>query len=71
MHLRIPHTVFPRLCPANARQEAMKTKLKLKLVVVLSFSILFNVFLMWEVQRKTNMAEKREKELAELRGNSN
>ena len=49
----------------------MKAKLKLKLVVVLSLSILFNVFLMWEVQRKTNMAEKLEKELAELRGNSN
>ena len=49
----------------------MKTKLKFKLVVVLSLSILLNVFLLWEVQRKTNMAEKLEKELAELRGNSN
>ena len=45
----------------------MKTKLKMKLVVVLSLSILFNVFLMWEVQRKTNMADKLKKELVELK----
>jgi len=45
----------------------MKTKLKLKLVVVLSLSILLNVFLMWEVQRKTNIAKKFEKELSELK----
>jgi len=49
----------------------MKTKLKFKLVIVLSLSILFNVFLMWEVQRKTNKVKTLEKELVELKGNSN
>tara|TARA_Y100001968_G_scaffold254342_1_gene240214 strand:+ start:589 stop:750 length:162 start_codon:yes stop_codon:yes gene_type:complete len=46
----------------------MKTKLKFKLVIVLSLSILFNVFLMWEVQRKTNKVKTLEKELVELNG---
>lgn len=45
----------------------MRTKLKLKLIVVLSLSILMNVFLMWEVQRKTNEAKNLEKELAQLK----
>ncbi|MFP6900371.1 MAG: hypothetical protein VCA36_05480 [Opitutales bacterium] len=45
----------------------MRTKLKIKLVVVLSLSILMNVFLMWEVQRKTNQAEKFEEELTALK----
>ena len=45
----------------------MRTKLKLKLVIVLSLSILMNVFLMWEVQRKTNKAKKLEQELATLK----
>ena len=45
----------------------MKTKLKFKLVVVLSLSILLNVFLLWEVQRKTNIAKKLENALSELK----
>ncbi len=45
----------------------MKTKLKFKLVIVLSLSILFNVFLMWEVQRKTNKVKTLEKELVEIK----
>lgn len=43
----------------------MKTKLKIKLIVVLSLSILLNVFLMWELQRKTNSLEKKNSELKE------
>mgnify|MGYP006879272827 CR=1 FL=1 len=46
----------------------MKTKLKIKLAIALSLSILLNVFLLWEVQRKTNVAKKLEKELSELKG---
>ena len=45
----------------------MRTKLKIKLVVVLSLSILMNVFLMWELQRKTNEAKNLEKELTQLK----
>ena len=41
----------------------MKTKLKIKLVVVLSLSILLNVFLLWELQRKTNVLEKENSDL--------
>ena len=44
----------------------MKTKLKIKLAIALSLSILLNVFLLWEVQRKTGMVEQLEKELSSL-----
>ena len=42
----------------------MKTKLKIKLAIALSLSILLNVFLLWEVQRKTGIAEQLKKELS-------
>jgi|TARA_B100000959_G_C14831557_1_gene562122 hypothetical protein len=42
----------------------MKTKLKIKLAIALSLSILLNVFLLWEVQRKTGMVETLRKELS-------
>ncbi len=43
----------------------MKTKLKIKLVVVLSLSILLNVFLLWELKRKTTSLEKENRDLRE------
>jgi hypothetical protein len=58
--------VLPRFRPKD-QEKTMRTKLKLKLIVVLSLSILMNVFLMWEVQRKTNEAKNLEKELAQLK----
>jgi hypothetical protein len=36
----------------------MKTKLKVKIVLVLSASILINIFLIWEVFRLRNQNEK-------------
>ena len=36
----------------------MRTKLKIKLVIVLSLSILLNVFLLWEWQRKEKILKK-------------
>ena len=45
----------------------MKSKLKLKLVVVLSVSMLLNIFLMWEVQRKKKEAKELEKEVTALK----
>ena len=45
----------------------MKAKLKLKVTVILSVSILLNIFLLWEVQRKTNLAKKLEKEVTALK----
>ena len=46
----------------------MKTKLKIKLIVVLTLSILLNVFLMWELQRKTNSLKTKNSELKEQNG---
>ena len=66
VHLRLSHPVLPRVRSAH-QKRAVKTKLKFKLVVVLSLSILLNVFLLWEVQRKTNIAKKLEKALSELK----
>ena len=43
----------------------MRTKLKIKLIVVLSLSILMNVFLMWELQRKEKMLKKEISDLKE------
>ncbi len=41
----------------------MKHKLKLKLVVVLSASMLLNIFLMWELKRKTDYSKKLEERI--------
>ncbi len=43
----------------------MRTKLKIKLVVVLSLSILLNVFLLWEWQRKEKILKKEISDLKE------
>jgi len=43
----------------------MRTKLKIKLVIVLSLSILLNVFLMWELQRKEKALKKEISDLKE------
>jgi hypothetical protein len=43
----------------------MKTKLKLKLAVVLSLSILMNVFLMWELQRQEKTLKREISDLKE------
>ena len=49
----------------------MKSKLKVKLIVVLSASMLLNVFLLWEVKRKSDHARNLEKRINELhRGNN-
>ena len=49
----------------------MKSKLKLKLVVVLSASMLLNVFLLWEVKRKSDHAKNLEQRINELRLGNN
>ena len=62
--MRLPHTVFLGLCP-QGKQQKMKHKLKLKLVIVLSASMLLNVFLMWELKRKTDYSKKLEERIKE------
>ena len=49
----------------------MKSKLKVKLVVVLSASMLLNVFLLWEVKRKSDHAKNLEQRINELRLGNN
>jgi hypothetical protein len=50
LHLRLSHPVLPCLrTPLQA--ETMKSGRKLKIAIVLSISILINVFLIWEVFR--------------------
>ena len=44
----------------------MKSKLKVKLVAVLSASMLLNVFLLWEVKRTSDHARSLEKRINEL-----
>ena len=44
----------------------MKSKLKVKLVVVLSASMLLNVFLLWEVKRKSDHAKNLEQRINDL-----
>lgn len=46
----------------------MKPKLKLKLVVVLSASMLLNVFLIWELKRVNDYADQLEKNLRQGSG---
>ncbi len=45
----------------------MKPKLKLKLVIVLSASMLLNVFLIWELKRVNDHADRLEKSLRQGR----
>ena len=49
----------------------MKSKLKVKLVVVLSASMLLNVFLLWEVKRTSDHAKNLEQRINELRLGNN
>jgi hypothetical protein len=50
LHLRLSHPMLPCLrTPLQA--ETMKSGRKLKIAIVLSISILINVFLIWEVFR--------------------
>ncbi len=44
----------------------MKSKLKVKLVIVLSASMLLNAFLLWEVKRKSDYARNLENRINEL-----
>ena len=68
--MQLSHPVLTRLRPTQFPQ-AMKSKLKLKLVVVLSASMLLNVFLLWEVKRKSDHARNLEHRINELRLGNN
>ena len=49
----------------------MKPKLKVKLVVVLTASMLLNVFLLWEVKRKSDHAKNLEQRMNSLQSGKN
>ena len=49
----------------------MKPKLKVKLVVVLTASMLLNVFLLWEVKRKSDHANNLEQRMNALQSGKN
>ncbi len=49
----------------------MKPKLKVKLVVVLTASMLLNVFLLWEVKRKSDHAKNLEQRMNALQSGKN
>ena len=68
--MQLSHPVLTRLRPTQFRQ-AMKSTLKVKLVVVLSASMLLNVFLLWEVKRKSDHAKNLENRINELRLGNN
>jgi hypothetical protein len=65
LHLRLPHPVFPSLC-SSQETETMKPARKLKITIVLSISILLNVFLLWELKRSNDYSKALEQQVKKL-----
>jgi hypothetical protein len=70
LHLRLSHPVFPRLCPSQ-KNETMKPTRKLKITIVLSISILLNVFLLWELKRSNDYSKALEQQVKKLQVEKN
>tara|TARA_Y100000588_G_C13471700_1_gene592853 strand:- start:67 stop:339 length:273 start_codon:yes stop_codon:yes gene_type:complete len=70
LHLRLPHPVLPSL-RSSQKNEAMKPARKIKITIVLSASILLNVFLLWELKRSNDYSKALEQQVEELQVEKN
>jgi hypothetical protein len=70
LYLRLPYPVLPSL-RSSQKTEDMKPARKIKITIVLSVSILLNVFLLWELKRSNDYSKVLEQQVKKLQVEKN